>query len=136
MLRSYLVTAIRNIGRHKLYSFINIAGLTLALTCAVFIIIFIADELSYDRFIPDMASVYQVDFGYKDSGSAFERGAQSPFPLGSAMKTHIPQVVTYTHDMQAHVTIKADGHLFAQHIEVVHPDFFKVIPLTFAAGTS
>ena len=43
MFRNYLVTALRNIVRHKLYSFINIAGLTVGLTCAIFIILFVRD---------------------------------------------------------------------------------------------
>ena len=43
MFQNYLTTALRNAGRHKLYTFINIAGLTVALTCAIFIMLFIAD---------------------------------------------------------------------------------------------
>ena len=39
MFRNYLIIALRNIVRHKLYSFINIAGLTMGLTCAIFIIL-------------------------------------------------------------------------------------------------
>jgi putative ABC transport system permease protein len=41
MFRNYLVTALRNFTRHKLYSFINIAGLTVGLTCVIFIILFV-----------------------------------------------------------------------------------------------
>ena len=52
MFHNYLITALRNFTRHKLYSFINIAGLTVGLTCAIFIILFVRDELSYDRWIP------------------------------------------------------------------------------------
>ena len=46
MFRNYLVIALRNIVRHKLYSFINIAGLAVGLACVVLIILFIRDELS------------------------------------------------------------------------------------------
>lgn len=134
LLQNYLVTAVRNIRRHKLFSVINVAGLALALTCTIFIILFVADELSYDHFIPDMASVYRVDFGYDISGSNFERSAQSPFPLGPAMKAEIPQVISYTHIEKARVTLNADQKLFSQNIEIVDPSFFKVIPLAFAAG--
>ncbi len=45
MFRNYLVTALRNIVRHQLYSLINIAGLAVGLACAVFIILFIRDEI-------------------------------------------------------------------------------------------
>ena len=49
MFRNYLIVALRNAGRNRLYSFITIAGLTLALVCAIFILLFLSDELSYDR---------------------------------------------------------------------------------------
>src|SRR5215475_5697357 len=52
MFRNYLTVALRNIIRHKLYSFINIAGLAVGLTCLILIILFVRDELSYDKWIP------------------------------------------------------------------------------------
>ena len=61
MIRNYLVIALRNLVRHKLYSFINIAGLTVGLTCAIFIILFVRDQLSYDRWIPGTANLYRVE---------------------------------------------------------------------------
>jgi putative ABC transport system permease protein len=51
MFRNYLVTALRNIVRYKLYSFINIAGLAVGLACAILVILFVRDELSYDKWI-------------------------------------------------------------------------------------
>jgi hypothetical protein len=62
MLQNYLITALRNFTRHKLYSFINIAGLTVGLTCAIFIILFVRDELSYDRWIPGTENLYRVEW--------------------------------------------------------------------------
>ena len=53
MFRNYLIIALRNLVRHKLYSVINIAGLAVGLCCALFIILFIRDELSYDNWVPD-----------------------------------------------------------------------------------
>ena len=50
MYRNYLITALRHLFRHKTYSFINIAGLSEGLACAMLILLFIRDELSYDRF--------------------------------------------------------------------------------------
>ena len=61
MFRNYLTIALRNIVRHKLYSFINIAGLTVGLACAIFIILFVRDQLSYDRWIPGAEHLYRVE---------------------------------------------------------------------------
>jgi len=63
MIRNYLTIALRNIVRHKLYSFINIAGLTVGLTCAIFIILFVRDQLSYDRWIPGTEN---LEFHFND----------------------------------------------------------------------
>ena len=61
MFRNYLVTALRNIARHRLYSFINIAGLAVGLACVIFVLLFIRDELSYDKWIPDTQNLYQIE---------------------------------------------------------------------------
>jgi hypothetical protein len=61
MFRNYLVTALRNIARHKLYSFINIAGLAVGLACAILIILFVRDELSYDKWVPGSERLYRVE---------------------------------------------------------------------------
>ena len=61
MFRNYLTVALRNIVRHKLYSFINIAGLAVGLACAILIILFVRDELSYDKWIPGSDNLYRVE---------------------------------------------------------------------------
>ncbi len=64
MFRNYLVIALRNIIRHKLYSFINIAGLAVGLTCVILIMLFVRDELSYDKWIPGSENLYRVEVTY------------------------------------------------------------------------
>ena len=61
MIRNYLTIALRNIIRHKLFSFINIAGLAIGLACVIFVLLFIRDELSYDRWIPDTRNLYRIE---------------------------------------------------------------------------
>jgi putative ABC transport system permease protein len=134
MFRNYLTVALRNAGRNKLYTFITIAGLTVALTCAVFILMFIADELSYDQFIPSMSNVYQVDFGFALPGRPVQRVGNSMYVLGPTMKAQIPQVVAYTHIEPGHMTLKAEHRLFSIKVDVVDPNFFQVIHLPLLAG--
>ena len=134
MFRNYLVTALRNVGRHKLYSFINIAGLTVALACAIFIMLFLADELSYDRWVPDTGELYRVDLGVQLPGHDVQRSAPTPFILAPTMAAQIPEVVAYTHANPSDVTLKADGRLFSESVVVVDPNFFKVIALPLVAG--
>jgi putative ABC transport system permease protein len=58
MFRNYLKIAFRNVKRHKVYSVINIAGLTIGMTCVVLILLWIKDELSFDKFHDKIDDIY------------------------------------------------------------------------------
>jgi putative ABC transport system permease protein len=60
MLRNYIVITFRNLVKNPTYSFINIAGLSIGITCSLLILLWVFDELSYDRFIPKADRLYQV----------------------------------------------------------------------------
>lgn len=60
MFKNYLKIAFRNLLRHKLYSLINVLGLALGMACCLLIILFIQDELSYDRFHEKAGQIYRV----------------------------------------------------------------------------
>ena len=60
MFKNYFTTAFRNIRRSKIYSFINIFGLSLGLSSAMLIILYVKDELSYDRFHKNVDHIYRV----------------------------------------------------------------------------
>ena len=60
MFRNYLVVAWRNLVRQRLYSAINVAGLAIGMACCVLILLFVQDELSYDRFNGKAARIYRI----------------------------------------------------------------------------
>lgn len=62
MVRNYLKTAVRNLSKNKLYSFINIAGLAIGIACTVLILLWVLDEWSYDRFNPNANVLYRVNW--------------------------------------------------------------------------
>ena len=85
MFQNYLITALRNFSRHKLYSFINIAGLTVGFVCAIFIILFVRDELSYDKWIPGTENLYRVETTFVIPGQPPLHSSAAPFPAPDAM---------------------------------------------------
>lgn len=91
MLKSYLKIAWRNLKRNKVYSFINIFGLSLGMAASVLIFLFVFDELSYDKFIPNADRIYRVNVSGKLNGNDFT-STNSAAPLGPAMKAEISQV--------------------------------------------
>ena len=52
MFKNYLTIALRNLSRNKVYAFINIAGLSIGLACAMLILLYVKDEVSFDKFHP------------------------------------------------------------------------------------
>src|SRR6187402_3066431 len=62
MIRNYITIAWRILMRQKLYSAINIFGLTIGVTISLLILLYIADELSYDKFHADGDRIYRINF--------------------------------------------------------------------------
>lgn len=60
MFRNYLIVTIRNLFRNGFYSFINISGLAIGITCSILILLWVADETGYDKFHPKADRLYQV----------------------------------------------------------------------------
>src|SRR6201991_3682121 len=105
MLHHYLVTALRSLARHKLYSFINIAGLAVGLACAIFILLFVRDEISYDKWIVGSENLYRVENTINEPGQAPHRGTTIPFPVPQAMLQQIPEVRAMTHLIPQSMTV-------------------------------
>jgi len=134
MFRNYLVTALRNFTRHKLYSFINIVGLTVGLTCAIFIILFVRDQLSYDRWIPGTENLYRVQHTYNLPGQRPEPGSRTPLLVPQAMLDHIPEVKARTRLIANTITVLIGNRQFSETVDVVDPNFLEIIRLPLVAG--
>ena len=134
MFRNYLITALRNIARHKLYSFINIAGLALGLACVVFIALFIRDELSFDKWVPDSGNLYRVDVDVELPGRPVDHTALAPFVLVGFMKDHLPEVTAITRLWDIPMTVQVGDRQFLDDTNEVDPDFFTVMKLPLVAG--
>jgi putative ABC transport system permease protein len=91
MIRNFYKIAFRNILKEKFYSFINILGLTIGITGALFVIIYIADELSYDRFHSRIDQMYRIWINGKIAGQEF-RGTWTSPPVAQTFADEIPEV--------------------------------------------
>jgi putative ABC transport system permease protein len=134
MIRNYLIVALRNLIRHKLYSFINIAGLTVGLTCAIFIILFVRDQLSYDRWIPDTENIYRVENTLNLPGKPPSENAKTPFAAPQAMLDQIPEVQARTRLAITSRTIQIGDRQFPERVNIVDPNFLQMFRLPLASG--
>jgi len=133
--RNYLVTALRNIARHKLYSFINIAGLAVGLACVIFIMLFIRDELSFDKWVPGSDNLYRVDMAPQlIPGNPFGHVATAPFPLPAFMKDNLPEVTAMTRLWPTRMTIQIGDRQFLEEVNEADANFFTVLGLPLVTG--
>ena len=95
MIKNYFKTAWRNIMRNKTSSFINVSGLTIGIACVLMIVIYIQNELRYDRFHKDADRIFQVVLNGNMNGQEFW-GGNTPPPVGPALTNNIPEIESYT----------------------------------------
>jgi putative ABC transport system permease protein len=131
---NYLVVALRNIARHMLYSVINIGGLAVGLACVIFVLLFIRDELSYDKWIPGTENLYRVEKTVHVPGREPLEIVAGPFAMPATMQDKIPEVVATTRMYYTYMTLFAGGRQFRQHIASVDPNFFTIIKFPLVSG--
>lgn len=92
MLRNYLKVIWRNLSKNKLYSFINIAGLSVGIACCVFIFLYVQYELSYDTYNSKAAQIYRLTevLHLPDENNA--RAVTSP-PMAPTLQANFPEVL-------------------------------------------
>lgn len=134
MIQHYLVTAARNLAHHRLYSFINIAGLSIGLAAAVLIILYVRDELAYDKWIPGTENIYRLEATFNVPGRAPLRTAMASFPVVTDVAEEIPQVKAATHVMPEALTVNDGDRQFRETVTFVDPNFLQVIRLPLVAG--
>jgi putative ABC transport system permease protein len=86
MFRNYLLVTFRNLLKNGFYSFINISGLAIGITCSILIILWVADETSFDKFHPKADRLYQVWINAYFDGKV-NSWTSVPLPTYEAMKT-------------------------------------------------
>jgi len=91
MLKNLLKIAIRNIIKEKTYSAINILGLTIGITCSLFLLMYILHELSYDRYHSNAENIYRVVSDIKETDDAFV-WAVAQIPLADELRDNYPEV--------------------------------------------
>jgi len=91
MLKNYFKIALRNLGKSKTYSFINIVGLSAGLAVSILLLLWVNDELSYDRFNVNAKNLYKLAPKFSD-GANPTIFATTPAPIAVYAKKEIPEV--------------------------------------------
>jgi putative ABC transport system permease protein len=95
MIKNYFKIAWRNLWKNKIFSFINIFGLSAGLASCMLISLYIYDELSYDRYHDNADQLYQVGSVFVKSDGE-QKTPGTPAALAQAMQQEFPEVVNTT----------------------------------------
>ena len=94
MFKNYIKIAFRYLRKNKGFSFINITGFAVGIACCLAILLFVKNELSYDKFNKNYDQIYRIHLSGKVNGNDLSM-ALSPAPLGAAIKHDLPEVLSY-----------------------------------------
>ncbi|MCJ7581335.1 MAG: ABC transporter permease [Candidatus Aminicenantes bacterium] len=128
MFFNYLKLTIRNIRKHKTYSFINIAGLAIGITCCLLIMLWVQDQLSYDRFHENAENLYAATFS---NGSI-----TTPSALSGFLKAEYPEVIQSSRysRMGRNLLKFEENEIYEGGGIMVDPDFVKMFTVPFLGG--
>ena len=136
MLSNYLKISLRNIRKHKAYSFINIAGLAMGMTLCILIFLWVQDELGFDRFHENRNQIYRLlstDF----AGDEIFRAAGVPSLLGPTLLEEYPEVVNSARAQVGwsnYFLHLGEKNFMQEKLATVDPAFFEIFHFPFLAG--
>ncbi|MFT3678992.1 MAG: ABC transporter permease [Ferruginibacter sp.] len=136
MIKNYLKVAWRNLLKNKTFSVINILGLASGLACFILIALYVADELSYDKFNKKAAQIYRINSDIIFGGNNLHMAVTAD-PMGAILKKDYPQVEEYVriYASSGAKLVKKDN-AFINEPNVAHADstLFNVFTLPAVAG--
>jgi putative ABC transport system permease protein len=135
MFKNYFKTTWRNLTRNKVYSAINIAGLTFGLACAMLIILYTKDELSYDRFHTKGERIYRVvTQRVNPDGTLAQQSGSTGYFQGPRFKEAIPEVEAFVRMQNSHMDMKKGTEVVNQSLLNVDSSFFTVFSIPLLQG--
>jgi putative ABC transport system permease protein len=129
MFKNYLKVAFRNILRYKTYSVINITGLSVGIAVSIFVILWVQDEWSFNRFHKNIDNIHQVisllPVGWTST---------SPWAISEVLKKDFPEIVKSTRYVEASFPAKYGDMQQIEKTALADKDFFSMFTFPFIKG--
>jgi putative ABC transport system permease protein len=135
MLSNYLKTALRNLWKKKSFSFINIVGLAIGMAVSFLILLYVLNEVTYDRFNENYEKIYRLATKLDAQGRHFEI-ASVPAPMGPALVDQFPEAVRAARLQEFGTRIISTGDKLYEESRIFHadPDLFDVFTISVVRG--
>src|SRR5665648_36000 len=135
MFKNYFRIVIRSISRHKGFNFINITGLAVGMAASLLILMWIQDELGYEKFNENAENIYRVEEDQFYSGARYHVTV-TPHPSGPVWKEKIPEIVEQTrlNGLSRMLFRKDDKVFFESAVVAADSGLFNIFTLPFLFG--
>ncbi len=136
MIKNYLKIALRNLRSNKAFTFINIFGLAIGLTCFMFIAVFIYEELSYDKYSAEAKNIYRVMLSTTGNGDV------AVYPtvdnaVGDGIKNAFPEVNASTRITPVNDFIRyKDKQFKEEHLAFADSNFLQMFSIPLIKGNT
>ncbi len=137
MLTNYIKIAIRSLLKFKGYAAINLLSLALGLTAGILILLYAADELSYDKFHTKIDRIYRVETRFVANKSAESESTMDAngWAVGSTLRNEFPEVekVLYTRNA-SFLLVNFNDKRIREQIHFASPEFFDIFSFPLKEG--
>lgn len=135
MFKNYFTIAVRNLWRNKIFSAINIFGLSVGLACCMLIFLYTKDEVSYDRFHQKKNQIYRITADVRDDkGNGAMKGVKTGLIHGLSFKQNIPEIEDFVRVEAANYVVRKGKEIFYQQALFVDDNFFSVFSFPLISG--
>ncbi len=136
MLRNYLIIALRNLRKQRFYAGINVLGLSLGIASFLLILLYVVDELRYDRFYPQAEHIFRVG-SFDNTLGENNRMALTANAVAGGIQREIPEVEAATRVYRAWETVHFQDKTFVEYDwQYVDSSFFSVFGYKLLEGSA
>ena len=141
MFKNYFKTAFRNLAKNKIFSLINVSGLSIGISSALVIYLIVSYDLSFDKFEKDRDRIYRVVSDFTFSGQPYHNSGAT-YPMATAIQKDLTGIENVTHfytgdEVKIGIPGKSDP-VFKKQANLVFVDdnYFSLLPYEWLAGSS
>ncbi|MBT1701934.1 ABC transporter permease [Chryseosolibacter indicus] len=140
MLRNYIIIALRLLVKNKVFSLINILGLSTGIACCILITLYIQDEFNYEKGFSEREKIFRINTTFVKDGVAETTGNASP-PIAPGLAQVLPEIETFTRVMkplntEINIVRYKDNSFFEKKAFLVDSTFLDVFPYQLIEGNA
>lgn len=125
----------RNIKKQKIFSFINLFGLSVGLACSILLSLWVHDELSFDTFHEHSGSIYRIiEKNEYDSGISYS--TSTPDPVAPLLMSHSPEIMDFARYWPETLTLKHGEQSYSLRGGIIDPSFLEMFSFPIIMGDS